>query len=83
MEDGPNLSSPMFFNKKHYFTLSGDVRPRPGRIWTRRRRHVAAELGYMAFWLLLAVAILATVPWLKYAGAEFTTNVVSTSSSDF
>lgn len=69
----------MLFNKRNYFILSRVMGSGSRRIWTRKRRHVAAELSYFAFWLLLAVAVLALVPWLGDAGAQFTTNIVAAS----
>jgi hypothetical protein len=68
------------FQKRHYFMLSHSMGNRVSRVWTRRRRRTAADLAWFAGWLLVAVLVLASVPWLREAGAAFTTNVVSASS---
>lgn len=83
MWDGAEPTTHMLFTKKHYFMLSRSMGSGSRRLWTRKRRHVAAELTYMAFWLLLAVGVLAMVPWLKTAGAEFTIDPIVAVSSDY
>lgn len=72
----------MLYNKPNYYLLShsmgSQAKREARRIWTRRRRSVAADLVWIAAWLVLAVAVLMTVPAARrvHLGA-CTTNVVS------
>ena len=65
----------MLFTKRHYFMLGHTAGFGARRILTRRRRHVLADLVFIAFWLLIAVFVLAMVPVMRNWGG-CTTHVV-------